>query len=611
MRLLRCEKGKKGIRAISIMIGILLVCSFCTRKPPLGPQSVKQQSVIKIKEIELADNVRVLAPDFVSQNMLSIEKDKLIFRDNSSLQGLKKGEILLSYYGEGFLRKIRNIEYVGGKIIVYTEPASLTEAFKKLNILITDWKMSPGGDRGITTQDLIDIGAYFRYPLEYTFLNTDFVDPKTGLRGRAILKGYGSVSFEIVIDTLRIDIDWFTLKELKFLMHFSPTETVGVYGLGNISYASGDRRLHSPVLLARGMIGPVLVSIYLNDYIGAEATATGSITDCYVSREDVFYMGVEYKNGRWRKIADHTEGEWGYNVSASFTSELKGYTIVPEIMVKFYEVVGIGGRLKEQIRLSVNTNERPWWRLFFGIFGDIGVRVGLFEHPDSLSNEIIIEENEEMTFDNIEWDQWFTLFSKEWEIANSGGSSPENGGYEVSKPPFSWENTSTPLGLTGDDESILFSLPFSFKFFDKEYTSLYLCTNGYLSFTDNTSFFTPQYLPDSTEPNAVIAPFWRDLVVDSLSSITYYAGSDKVVISWENVRNFSDDSRQTFQVVLYRDGRIRFNYYTIDVDRFTGVGIEDEKGINGYCYAYGSGPDEVPLSSYFSIEFTPASNVVP
>jgi len=184
-----------------------------------------------------------------------------------------------------------------------------------------------------------------------------------------------------------------------------------------------------------------------------------------------------------------------------------------------------------------------------------------------------------------------------------GGSDAQ---YEMREASYSWVSTSLPTGITGDDETKRFSLPFSFNFFGSSYSSVYICSNGFLSFTSSSNSYTPQRLPNTTQPNAVVAPFWRDLYPPDTTQgakITYASNSSYFAVTWYKIKNYSNTNKQTFQVVLYRDGKIRFNYQNVTNEYTTAVGIEDANGVTAYLYAYGDG--NVLPSSYSAIEFIP------
>ncbi len=179
------------------------------------------------------------------------------------------------------------------------------------------------------------------------------------------------------------------------------------------------------------------------------------------------------------------------------------------------------------------------------------------------------------------------------------GQSQTTVDYTVSYPAFSWINTSTSTGITGDDDSKVFSLPFTFNFYGVNYNQVSICSNGFLSFTSTSTSYQPKDIPNSDEPNALIAPFWRDLNPSATGEITYYSDATKFVVTWQGVKNYANSNTQTFQVILKSDGTIIFQYQNITNDVTTVIGIENQDGTAGKAYT------GTPSNS-FAIQFTPA-----
>ncbi|MEH1129789.1 carboxypeptidase regulatory-like domain-containing protein [Micromonospora sp. CPCC 206061] len=153
----------------------------------------------------------------------------------------------------------------------------------------------------------------------------------------------------------------------------------------------------------------------------------------------------------------------------------------------------------------------------------------------------------------------------------------------------------TVLPLTGDNAVTTVGLPFAFPFYGATHRSAWVDTNGIVSFVDpgGSHPYTNQAMPAPTEPNAVIAPFWDDLVVDASASVRTSAtgsGADaRFVIEWRNVhRKASTSQRLSFEAILAPDGTATFNYSGLDNDAERGslaaVGIEDAVGEDGLAY---------------------------
>ncbi|NOR46083.1 MAG: hypothetical protein GQ534_10910 [Candidatus Delongbacteria bacterium] len=187
----------------------------------------------------------------------------------------------------------------------------------------------------------------------------------------------------------------------------------------------------------------------------------------------------------------------------------------------------------------------------------------------------------------------FPLFSQISESKGSGG--PDSYGYswidsdEVGGPTFDWYDISgigTPLTLADNEISSSVSLGFDFDFYGSTYNSIKICSNGYISFTTTSTGNVPTAIPDVTEPNNIIAPFWADLEPDSFSPIgkVYYyydSANDRFVVQYQNYINAMFNAH-SFQIMLYSGGDILFQYSSINSlpSNYT-VGIENDLGTDG------------------------------
>lgn len=159
-------------------------------------------------------------------------------------------------------------------------------------------------------------------------------------------------------------------------------------------------------------------------------------------------------------------------------------------------------------------------------------------------------------------------------------------------------------GWQADDQSWLYQLPFSFPFFDKEFDSVYVFSNGYLDFTNSTS----SYL-NSTEAfklRAMIAPLWDDLITNGTSQqaedIYIHSPSlDSVCFRWVAERYETGDPINV-EVILYSDGRIQFNYGPGNTGLSPIIGISGGGG-EDYDLAIYDGESE--LTEVESVLFTP------
>jgi hypothetical protein len=170
---------------------------------------------------------------------------------------------------------------------------------------------------------------------------------------------------------------------------------------------------------------------------------------------------------------------------------------------------------------------------------------------------------------------------------------------------------------TADDGYYDLSLSgFDFKFYGTSVTSVRISTNGYITFGASGSSLSNVSIPNVSQPNAIIAPFWDDLNATGLTSPPgvwwrfYGAAPNRyLVIEWYQVPRYGyPSSTYSFEIVLYESSdRIKFQY--LDVDSGTPydfgasatVGIENFTGNSGVQFSYNT----ASLSNGKAIEFTP------
>jgi hypothetical protein len=136
--------------------------------------------------------------------------------------------------------------------------------------------------------------------------------------------------------------------------------------------------------------------------------------------------------------------------------------------------------------------------------------------------------------------------------------------------------TGTAVTL-GDDTTVAASLGFTFSFYENNYTSLFISSNGILTFgtADNAHANAVIVSGTALGGKAAILPFWDDLNPASGGTIhhqtTGTAGSRTFVVQYTNVPPYNNGTDGgTFQVRLSEsNGQISFHYNDVD---FTGTG---------------------------------------
>ena len=115
-----------------------------------------------------------------------------------------------------------------------------------------------------------------------------------------------------------------------------------------------------------------------------------------------------------------------------------------------------------------------------------------------------------------------------------------------------------------DDDALEMPLPFEFPFYGYGHRSVFVHSDGNVSFEEPDAASSPRSLHRLTAGPPRVAPLFRDLDPSrSPDGIHYLAEAARVVISWVQVPEYATvgtGKLQTFQLRLYPDGRIEFSY---------------------------------------------------
>lgn len=114
--------------------------------------------------------------------------------------------------------------------------------------------------------------------------------------------------------------------------------------------------------------------------------------------------------------------------------------------------------------------------------------------------------------------------------------------------------------FSNDDGEAQVALPFPFRFYGTDYTSVNVGSNGLVVFGGGASSLDNRAMPDPASPNNLIAPWWDDLVTNRATVHEQGAAPNRVVvIQWEQVSAFgAAGGSPKFQVWLYEGAGGRF-----------------------------------------------------
>ncbi|MFA7330144.1 MAG: C25 family cysteine peptidase [Candidatus Delongbacteria bacterium] len=248
-----------------------------------------------------------------------------------------------------------------------------------------------------------------------------------------------------------------------------------------------------------------------------------------------------------------------------FGSEL--LTVTPETLT--LDSLAVGESVNVTLAVTAAANLVPGFTApFYLLWGDASLECdGLVTTALTLGNRLVTDPTGPdahgyYAFESTDT-QWIQSPVFNWiEIA------PNNGG------------TGTVLNLhdTADeaDDSRRVQLPFPFSVYGETYSSLAVCSNGFVAFGTLAHLqtdFRNHFLPCGMGPEPMLAPMWDDFKLTSDAQVvTQYVESQHVfVIEWYRMRTNSNNAINTFQLLLYDpavyptptgDGEFVYQYQT-------------------------------------------------
>ncbi|MDP8232155.1 MAG: M6 family metalloprotease domain-containing protein [Candidatus Zophobacter franzmannii] len=191
-------------------------------------------------------------------------------------------------------------------------------------------------------------------------------------------------------------------------------------------------------------------------------------------------------------------------------------------------------------------------------------------------------------------------FNVSLQDGSRDGAGPDAAGYywsdsdETNGPTYVWNDITsqgTEINYTSDDQmSSSVNLGFDFPFYTNVYSTMVVCSNGFLTFSDSDTEWDNEDIPTSGSPNNIIAPFWDDMSPQNSGSVHYYndTANDRFVVQFTDSPHYNSvNGTYTFQVHLHQNGDIYFYYDDMQdtIDSAT-IGIENSDGSSGVGIAF-------------------------
>jgi subtilisin family serine protease len=181
-------------------------------------------------------------------------------------------------------------------------------------------------------------------------------------------------------------------------------------------------------------------------------------------------------------------------------------------------------------------------------------------------------------------------------------------------PTFAWLDASGGAShCLSDDSYQHVDLPDgrSFTFYGNTYTSLFIGSNGLVTFgAGNNKWSGP--IPDPALPNNGIYAFSTDLDPSNCAQGTIYSDliDDRYfVVEFDQVEHFPDSDPETFEIVLDLDsGKVSIQFMTVSDASEAVVGLENSDGTEATQYAFA---DPVLITDGVAVDFYPTFSTPP
>jgi hypothetical protein len=360
----------------------------------------------------IPETTQVIEPEVSSRYLESVSPDAstIVFAEavyDDRGRAFEVDEVLVIEPTEeapyGLLRKVVGVNRSQGRVVLETEQASLEEAIyngaAQVSVTLTPegaYVAEAGSGRLLSKPAGSAAEEAFTIPIP-----DEEIVPGVIASGEIELKP--SFEFDMVIER----------SDLRRLILINTTEQSGELRLTAESGFSISLAEEID-LTTLANFGPIEVPVRGTDLslwltpvltvrVGVDGSAVTAITTA-VHHTITYHAGVEYENDELRPVA-FADGEktWVEPPNTSARAEARAY-VEPELAL-----VVIGGSgpyigAEGYIRVEASMCETPWWEMFAGVGGSIGVRLQIF------SFKFLDEE--------------LPIFTEEWPLEDADDPAP-------------------------------------------------------------------------------------------------------------------------------------------------------------------------------------------
>ena len=328
------------------------------------------------------------------------------------MRGLRPGDVLVggptSLAPDGYLLRVVSVSRRRGQVELQTRPASLTEAIQQgaveLNCSLSGLPVRQAVELegvGLQTTTPTIQAAGLEVRLDHVVLADADGDLNTTY-DQVVANGWVLLEPSL---SLRLRIRDFEVREFSFISKTRETSDLQLITSVDLVDYHVRQQIASytfaPIVVWVGTV-PLVFTPVLTVQIGLDGTVTVGIATG-VSQQTTLTAGATYFEGEWSPVSEVTHAASFSPPTLFATARFVAYT-GPQLSLLVYGVAGPYTQSQGYIELVADTLQVPWWQLFAGLRGQVGVRVEVFGH--------ILASYEA------------TLFDETWLLAEADGGFP-------------------------------------------------------------------------------------------------------------------------------------------------------------------------------------------
>jgi len=152
-----------------------------------------------------------------------------------------------------------------------------------------------------------------------------------------------------------------------------------------------------------------------------------------------------------------------------------------------------------------------------------------------------------------------------------------------------------------DDNYFAYTLPFGFTFYGVPYTTMYVSSNGLISFGAVISSTSGSV--NATDANPKIVPAWRDWVttVGANDIYIHQPNANALAVRWDVSQYGNTGLKANFEAVLSSTGGIGFNYGAATGGSYQAIGVSQGDGVH---YTLSTYNNATSLNYIAPVQFT-------